>query len=133
MAKFEKPKMVLIEEIPTKWGEFPLNDNDEWVKVSLPDTDEVASCLYRVNEDSTFLPHKHEVDEVLTVINRGGEVKLITTEGSIKLKYGETYKIPSNVTHACEIKKHTKLLCVWLDKKDDGWGAVINPDVNILN
>lgn len=131
MNDFKKVKEVTVEIIPTNWETFPLNSNDQWVKVVLPKTEEAISCLYKVKSDSTFLPHKHDVDEIVLIINEGGEMEMITTDGSTTVKYGDSYRVPAGVVHACEIKAGTKLMCIWLGKDNDKWEAVF-PSIGIV-
>lgn len=117
---FGKHEFVNVDEIPKKWDKF-LNTENEWIKVSFPEEEEVLSCVFFGKKGQVFQPHKHKFTEQCLVINKNGKVEVLTTEESKVISFGDAMVFPKEMVHAITFLEDTKLLCLWHEKKEEAW------------
>jgi quercetin dioxygenase-like cupin family protein len=123
LAKGREIEEVSVEEIPRKWEEFGSKE-DKWISVNFPESENSSGCIYIGMEGSVFDPHIHNNSvEHFTVLNKGGEVEVITDQWVKTVKYPNSIVIDKGVPHAAIFKKETKILVIWHPKFEDGWSA----------
>lgn len=123
-------KEVNIPEIPEDW-DFFLGTKDKWVEVIFPDSEKSTNALYVGEKGSIFPAHVHRYsDEMITVMNKEGKIKIITDKEVKYLTFGQTYVIPYGVPHAVVFEEETKLFIHWHPHFKKGWSAefFINQD-----
>lgn len=109
-------------QIPKTWDFFP-NSEDIWIKVKYPSDFDIVGCMYKAQIGSVFDGHVHyESDEVLTVVNEGGEIHVFTPKWNKKAKFNESITIPRGVPHVCVFNSFTVLNIIWHPSMGD-WSA----------
>lgn len=115
---------VIIDKLPSKWEKF-MNTEDEWIGVNIPESVDMSSCLYFGKYDSEFKGHKHSLNsEIMTVLNKGGEIHVFTPTREKIVKYGESIKIEVGEPHFVVFKgiNGTLISVIWQPKME-GWTA----------
>lgn len=123
LSKGRRVENVSIPNIPQKMGKF-LDTEDEWVEVHFPEEENTTNCLYIGKEGSIFPPHIHKFsDEMLTVLNREGRVKIVTSKEITYLTYGQTYVFEAGLPHSVVFEKQSKVFIHWHPHFENGWDA----------
>lgn len=128
LGKGKKAQNVNIPSIPKNW-DFFLGSKDRWVEVKFPEEMKSSNALYDAEEGSVFPPHIHKYsDEMLTVINKKGRVKIITEDEIKYIGYGETYVFPYGQVHAVVFETKTMAFIHWHPHFEHGWDANFIPE-----
>jgi len=123
MGKGSSPEVVIVPEIPKNW-DFFLGTKDRWVEVKFPVEENSTNALYLGQKGSVFRPHIHKFsDELMTVMNPTGRIKIITSEEVVYLTYGQSYVLPMGVAHAVIFEEETKVFIHWHPHFQKGWDA----------
>jgi len=117
-----KSEYIDIPEIPKKWDKF-MGSESKWVNIDLPEDEEKSSCLFIGHKNIIMPPHKYKFNEIMVVMNEGGEIEIITEEEIKIIRFGESYFVPKNINHAVKFKKETKILIIWFGSYGKGWGG----------
>lgn len=123
LSKGKKPKSVLVPKIPDDW-DFFLGTKDRWINVKFPVEENSTNAIYIGQKDSIFPPHLHKFsDEMITVLNSGGKVKVITEDETLHLTYGQSYVFKSGEVHAVVFEEESKIFIHWHPHFENGWDA----------
>ena len=123
LSKGQFIKEVCIPEIPKDW-DFFLGTKDKWIEVVFPDSENSTNAIYEGEQGSLFPPHVHLYsDEMITILNKEGECKVITDKEVKIIKYGESFVFPHGTPHAVVFNKKTKLFVHWHPHFKKGWDA----------
>lgn len=130
LSKGRGAKDVLIPEIPKDW-DFFLGTKDRWVNVDFPKEENSTNAVYHGNKGSIFPPHIHKYsDEMITVLNKKGRVKVITDKEITWITYGQTYVFGYGVPHAVVFEEESKIFIHWHPHFEKGWDAEFVQDKN---
>ena len=114
---------ISIKEIPKKWENF-LNTKDRWVKVELPESEDRTCCLFEGKKGNVFKRHFHSTSsEQLTILNKGGKVKIFSENEVITLEYPNSYAFDRNEEHGVKWLEDTQVMLVWTPAFKEGWEA----------
>tara|TARA_R110000744_G_scaffold195512_1_gene314571 strand:+ start:29490 stop:29930 length:441 start_codon:yes stop_codon:yes gene_type:complete len=123
MSKGQGSKDVLIPKIPSNW-DFFLGTKDRWIEIDFPKELNSTNAIYDAKEGSIFPPHYHRFsDEMITVLNKKGKVRIITELEITTIYYGETYVFPYGIKHAVVFEEDTQIFIHWHPHFEDGWEA----------
>lgn len=123
MNKSFSVETVNVGDIPKSWTEFP-ETKDLWRSVNYPKDVNCTGALYKGQKGSIFKGHSHEFsDEIMSVLNEGGEMHVYTLDWNVVLKYGESCYIPKGLPHLAIFKEETIVNIVWHPAMLDGWNA----------
>ncbi len=129
LGKGQKAEVVNIPEIPKDW-DFFLGTKDRWVEVVFPIDMNSSNALYEGKKGSVFPPHIHKYsDEMITVLNKKGKIKIITEKEIAYIEYGQTYVFPYGEVHAVVFEEDTMAFIHWHPHFENGWeGKFINEE-----
>lgn len=123
LSKGKKPVNVNVPEIPKDW-DFFLGTKDRWVEVVFPIEMNSSNAIYEAEEGSIFPPHIHKYsDEMITVLNPEGKVKVLTEDEIVHIEYGESFVFPYGKIHAVVFETKTTLFIHWHPHFEKGWDA----------
>lgn len=72
-----------------------------------------TACLYKAKKGDHFNAHFHREDELCTVHNKGGRVRVITPKWNKIVEFPNGVFIPRNTIHYIEFLEDTTLFCTW--------------------
>lgn len=111
---------VSIKDIPKKWERF-MDTEDSWVSVEFPESEDIASCIYKAKKGSIFKPHKHN-DSVEHLVVLKGRIRSVTDTDVRIVSFPNAVYFPKKKPHAIEFLEDTEILVMWHPKKS-GWDA----------